>query len=156
MAGRPSTTSTSWPPCPPTPPRTPSHRARFSALSSSLPRPRKPRCGPLLVLTGGEDRYVSYELTAATFRDTCEIFPEGNLEFAIAIGTGHVPSLDATQQLWLGWIEDRLAGRPLPSNGCMKTDLENLLPVEQSLKSGNAFPQWEGSPEYSYETPLGV
>lgn len=128
----------------------------FDAYERLANAGRKPFRGPLLVLTGDEDPFVSYELTAATFRDTCEIFPGGDLELAVAIGIGHVPSLDATRQLWLGWIEDRLAGRPLPSKGCVKTNLESFLPIKHYLKSGNAFPQWAGSPEYSYETPLGV
>ncbi|KAK8108997.1 secretory lipase [Apiospora sp. TS-2023a] len=117
---------------------------------------RRPFRGPMLVVQGTEDVYVPYRFTNDTVVATCAAFPDSELEFLVVNGTGHVPTLDATRRVWLDWIQDRLEGKPARNDGCKRTELSSFLPVEQYLKVGNAFPQWAGAPEYSYEVPLGV
>ncbi|OTA91333.1 hypothetical protein M434DRAFT_22454 [Hypoxylon sp. CO27-5] len=117
---------------------------------------RKPVKGPLLVIQGTEDQYISYNVTSTTVRDTCEAVLDGDLEYLVVNGTGHVPALDATRQAWLKWIEDRFEGRALEKSGCARTDLESFLPMDRYKIVGNSFPQFAGLPEYSYEVPLGL
>lgn len=117
---------------------------------------RKPFKGPLLVLQGTEDVYVSYDVTTATVQDTCAAVPGSDLEYVVGNGTGHVPTLDATRQIWLGWIQDRFEAVPLTQKGCVRTDLESFLPFERYQSTGNSFPQWAGATEYSYQVPLGL
>lgn len=119
---------------------------------------RKPFRGPMLVVQGTEDVYVPYDVTNATVAATCTAYPDSELEFLVVNGTGHVPTLDATRPIWLDWVQDRLEGKPAATEGegCKRTELNSFLPAEQYLKVGNAFPQWAGAPEYSYQVPLGV
>jgi pimeloyl-ACP methyl ester carboxylesterase len=116
---------------------------------------RKAVKGPLLVLQGTEDAYVAYDITAGTVAGTCAEFPDNELEFLVANGTGHVPVLSATKHIWLRWIEDRFEG-VAPQKGCVRSDVDSFLPDEHYQKSGSWFPQWAGAAEYSYEVPLGV
>ncbi|KAK8091865.1 hypothetical protein PG997_002226 [Apiospora hydei] len=118
---------------------------------------RRPLRGPMLVLQGTEDIYVPYSVTNASVAATCAASPDSGLEFLVVNGTGHVPTLHATRQIWLGWIQDRFEGKPAATrgNGCKRTELDSFLPVEQYLKVGNAFAQWAGAPEYNYQVPLG-
>ncbi|RYP68491.1 hypothetical protein DL771_006643 [Monosporascus sp. 5C6A] len=117
---------------------------------------RKPFRGPLLVVQGTEDVYVPYDVTSAAVRDTCEVNPESDLEYLVINGTQHVPALHATRQTWLRWIENRFEGRPLVKTGCVRSDLESFLPLEQYQNTGKSFLQWAGAPQYSYEIPLGL
>ncbi|KAI0138060.1 putative secretory lipase [Hypoxylon sp. NC0597] len=117
---------------------------------------RKPFKGPLLVIQGTQDRYVAYNVTSMTIEDTCGAVPEGDLEYLVVNGTGHVPTLDATRQVWLKWIEDRFEGRVLEKSGCVRTNLESFLPMDRYNSVGNSFPQFAGLPEYSYEVPLAL
>lgn len=116
---------------------------------------RKPFKGPLLVLQGTQDGYIPYDVTSATVEDTCDANPQGNLEYFVVNGTGHVPTLDATRQVWLKWIEDRFEGRALEKSGCARTDLTSFLSLDRYQSVGNSFPQFAGLPEYSYQVPLG-
>lgn len=116
---------------------------------------RKAVRGPLLVLQGTDDTYVAYNITATTVADTCAEFPDNDLEFLVANGTGHVPVLSATKHIWLQWIEDRFEG-VASQKGCVRSDVYSFLADEQYQKTGNWFPQWAGADEYSYEVPLGV
>ncbi|KFH46560.1 hypothetical protein ACRE_025970 [Hapsidospora chrysogenum ATCC 11550] len=128
------------------------HAAAYHRLASSG---RKAFKGPMLVLQGTDDLYVRYETTDSTVRDTCDSFPGAELEFLVLPGVAHVPALPATQPLWLRWIADRFEGRPVARDGCHRRKLKSFLPIEQYQVHGNSFPQWAGSPEYSYQVPLG-
>ncbi|KAI1407778.1 putative secretory lipase [Hypoxylon sp. FL1857] len=117
---------------------------------------RKPFKGPLLVIQGTQDQYIPYAVTSATVCSTCKAMPGGDLEYLVVNGTGHVPTLDATRQIWLKWIEDRFEGRALEKSGCVRTDLGSFLPPDRYKSVGNSFPQFAGLPEYNYEVPLGI
>ncbi|KAI0597774.1 Alpha/Beta hydrolase protein [Biscogniauxia sp. FL1348] len=131
------------------------HARAYAALSNAGRRPFR---GPLLVLQGTADVYVPYDVTSATVRETCAYAAAGgeDLEYVVVNGTGHVPTLDATRQLWLQWIEDRFEGRPVARSGCVRTDVQSFLPLEQYQATGTWFEQWAGSAEYSYQTILGL
>ncbi|KAK8848747.1 secretory lipase [Apiospora arundinis] len=120
---------------------------------------RRPFRGPMLVVQGTEDVYVSYDVTNATVAATCDTYPESVMEFLVVDGAGHAPSLDATRQIWLDWIQARFEGKPpvgTKERGCKRTELSSFLPVGQYLKVGNSFPQWAGAPQYNYQVPLGL
>lgn len=121
---------------------------------------RKPFQGPLLVIQGTDDFIVPYDVTKDTVEATWDFLEESgddaDLEFLVAHGMGHVPSLEATRRQWLQWIEDRFEGRPVPVRGAVRTDLESYLPVGSYQTVGTSFPQWAGAPEYTYEVPLGL
>lgn len=117
---------------------------------------RKAFRGPLLVLQGTEDGFIPYGNTTATVRDTCAADPGNDLEYLVVNGTTHVPTLDATRHIWLGWIQDRFESVPLEKKGCVRTDLASFLPLEQYKSTGNSFPLWAGATEYIYEVPLGL
>ncbi|KAI1466590.1 putative secretory lipase [Daldinia caldariorum] len=116
----------------------------------------KPFKGPLLVIHGTEDYYIPENATATTVQATCEAVPEGDLEYLVVNGTWHVPTLDATRQTWLKWIEDRFEGRALEKTGCVKSSLESFLPLERYQATGKSFPQFAGLPEFNYQVPLGL
>ncbi|KAK0702389.1 Alpha/Beta hydrolase protein [Lasiosphaeris hirsuta] len=112
--------------------------------------------GPLLVLQGTEDSYVPYSITTKTVEDSWRRHPDHDLEYVVSQGVGHVPDLRATKSIWLRWIDDRLAGKPLEKRGSVRTDLESLLPIEQYLSYDNTFQAWGGLPQYQYQVPLAV
>lgn len=114
--------------------------------------------GPLLVIQGTADRYVAYNITAKAVEATRKRFPHRDLEFLVVQGAGHVPSLDASRQAWLKWIETRFVhgqDNLTQASGYRRTELTSLLPVDRYQKTGNSFPQWAGAPQYQFETPLG-
>jgi pimeloyl-ACP methyl ester carboxylesterase len=117
---------------------------------------RRDFAGPLLVLQGADDAFVPYAVTAETVEETARSYPGRDLEFLVVAGVGHVPVLDATRHIWLGWIADRLDGRPVERKGSVRTDVGSFLPVEQYLRVRNNVPLWAGLPEYSYQVVLGV
>lgn len=127
-----------------------------SAYAGLADAGRKAFKGPLLILQGTLDVYVPYDVTTATVQDTCVAYPGVDLEYVVANGTQHVPALDATRQIWLGWIQDRFEAVPLTKKGCVRMDLQSFLPIERYQNSGNSFPLWAGATEYSYEIPLGL
>lgn len=63
--------------------------------------------GPLLVLHGTADTSVLEQLTSAYVNATCAQFGGRGLHYVVVEGVGHVPTMYATQQLWLSWIGDR-------------------------------------------------
>lgn len=85
---------------------------------SNLSNPsRRPISGPMLVLQGTADGWVTPSVTSQAVNDTCEMYPESQIRFEVFEGATHVPVLNAGQQIWLQWIEDRFMGKEV-SNGC--------------------------------------
>lgn len=117
---------------------------------------RKDFRGPLLVLQGTDDLYIPYELTWGAVQETWEMFPDRDLEIVVVDGVGHVPVLDATRQVWMKWIEDRLSGKDVERKGGVRTDLKSWLPLEQYLHAGYSVLSWVNLPEYTYQQQLAV
>ncbi|KAK4075223.1 hypothetical protein Purlil1_12734 [Purpureocillium lilacinum] len=138
---RPDYNETSW------------YSAAYESLSNAG---KKDFRGPLLVIHGTDDIYVSYNVTDQTARDTCASVPGSHLEFVTLPHVGHVPALDASRPYWMQWITDRFERRPFQRSGCFRTEIAGFLPAEQYQTKGTSFTQWAGRPEWSYETPLGL
>ena len=118
---------------------------------------RKPIKNPMIVFSGSADIFAPREYIVENLADTCKQFPENQISFQAINGTGHVPTLDATRQIWLKWIEDRFTGKPVEAGECgVRTDVESFLPLERYQAVGNSFVQWAGAPEYMYEVPLAL
>ncbi|KAI5925403.1 putative secretory lipase [Camillea tinctor] len=128
------------------------HAGAYAALANAG---RKAFRGPLMVLQGTADVYIPYEVTSATVEATCAEV-EGDLEYVVVNGTGHVPTLDAARQIWLRWIEERFEGKPVERSGCVRTDVQSFLPLDRYQATGTWFEQWAGAGEYSYQTILGL
>jgi pimeloyl-ACP methyl ester carboxylesterase len=112
---------------------------------------------PMLVIQGTEDAFVPYDVTTKTVADTCELFPGNQIQYTVSNGTGHVPTLDASRQLWMRWIEERFEGKAVEEGVCgRRSELESFLPIERYQAEGNSFVQWAGSEQYSYEVPLAL
>jgi hypothetical protein len=88
-----------------------------------------PIAGPMVVLQGTNDPAVNYTITSAAIENTCNLFPESQVEYAVTEGAWHVPALFASQQIWLEWIADRFAGVHA-GGGCSRRDLSSLRPVD--------------------------
>jgi pimeloyl-ACP methyl ester carboxylesterase len=129
------------------------HAAAFEKLANPG---RKDFKGPLLVLEGTEDAYVSYEGVKATVEDTCAMFPDNDLELLVVNGTGHTPTLDATRPRWLRWIQDRFENKPVRTAGCRTSHMTSWLPIEQYLAVGGYFTQWVADAKYNYQAVLGL
>ncbi|KAF2852139.1 alpha/beta-hydrolase [Plenodomus tracheiphilus IPT5] len=94
---------------------------------------RRPTSGPLLVLHGKEDQVMYEKVAAKVFNETCEMYPESRMQFAAFEGVTHVPVLNAGQQIWLKWIEDRFMGKELESK-CIWTEHKSIRPVKSYQK----------------------
>ncbi|KAI4191159.1 MAG: hypothetical protein L6R41_000296 [Letrouitia leprolyta] len=82
--------------------------------------------GPMLVLQGTNDTNVPAPITTKYVNLTCTLFPESAIEYAVYEGATHVPAMYASQRKWLGWIEDRFAGKA--SKGCRTVERTSVLP----------------------------
>ena len=90
--------------------------------------------GPLLVLQGSEDEATLEPLTTKYVNLTCERFPESELEYVVAEGVGHIPTMYATQQLWLDWLDERFGhgGGGKGGGGCSRRTIGGKTPVPSS------------------------
>jgi len=130
------------------------HAEAFSKLADPGRRDFK---GPMLVLQGREDLLLPEALTTQTVEETQKKFPRGHdLEYVVAEGVGHTPILDATRYLWMGWIEDRFAGRPLVKKGWVRSGIESFLEYGRYAQFSNSVPLWAGLAEYSYLVALSL
>lgn len=89
----------------------------------------RPISGPMLVLQGTADPIINDTVTTAAVDETCRLYPESEIEYAVVEGVSHVPALYAGQQIWLDWIADRFAGVPV-SQRCSRSNYSSLRPVE--------------------------
>lgn len=88
----------------------------------------KPVAGPLLLIQGTADVLVKVEATDVGVNDTCTAYPSSELEYIVLNGTDHIPTVFASQQIWLDWIGDRFAGRKAAAP-CSRKHLSPALPV---------------------------
>ena len=78
--------------------------------------------GPLMVIQGLDDETQPPALTAEYLNKTCQGFPNKNLHYVTVKGVDHVPTLYATQQIWLSWLDERFAAGSSYVNGAESTD----------------------------------
>lgn len=94
--------------------------------------------GPMLVLQGEADTTVPFAVTATATNETCQMFPESQLEFVTFANVSHVPVLYAGQRVWLKWIEDRFAGVPV-KKVCQVQGFESALEYQRYQVETNWF-----------------
>ncbi|PSN75460.1 alpha/beta-hydrolase, partial [Corynespora cassiicola Philippines] len=89
----------------------------------------RPISGPLLVLQGTADQNLLHPVNAAVVNETCAMFPQSSIQYAAFEGVTHVPVLNAGQQIWLQWIEDRFMGKEAEKS-CQWTEHRSLRKLE--------------------------
>lgn len=103
------------------------------AYSSISDPSRKPISGPMLVLGGTDDTAVPADIVKNAVNETCTLYPESQIRYVSFEGVSHVPVLNAAQQVWLQWIEDRFMGKRA-GNGCTSEYLQPLRSMEAYQK----------------------
>ena len=103
--------------------------------------------GPMLVLQGTGDTIAPAVVTGNYVNLTCSLFPDSTIEYMTYEGVGHVPVMYASQQDWLGWIEDRFSGKTV--NGCRTTRLTSARPQDYYQQTPNWFLEFQTA---DYET----
>lgn len=98
----------------------------------------KPIAGPLLVLQGEADTSIPFPITTAGVNSTCTAFPKSSLDYVTFANVTHVPVLFASQRLWLGWIEDRFAGKGV-NEGCQTSRFASARPYQKYQRETNWF-----------------
>ncbi|KAI4230675.1 MAG: hypothetical protein L6R40_007973 [Gallowayella cf. fulva] len=83
--------------------------------------------GPMLVLQGTGDMAVTPNITTKYVDLTCAKNPRSAIEYITYEGVGHAPTMYTSQRDWLGWIEDRFAGKK-QVGGCKKVQRKSALP----------------------------
>lgn len=80
----------------------------------------RPISGPMLVVQGTGDVVISPNITTHFVNETCALYPESEIEYARFEGTDHVPTLYASQRIWLDWIAQRFEEKKYKpaKNGC--------------------------------------
>lgn len=79
----------------------------------------RPISKPLLILQGTGDAVISHNITTHFVNATCTLYPDSaEIEYALFEGTDHVPTLYASQRVWLDWIAKRFESTEPTSKGC--------------------------------------
>ena len=93
----------------------------------------KPFAGPMLILQGIADATVAEPVTSAAVQETCQKYPDSQLEYLTFVGVDHVSVMFASQRLWLDWIAARFAGEETPK-GCQTTNYSSVRAYEYYQK----------------------
>ncbi|KPM43950.1 hypothetical protein AK830_g2590 [Neonectria ditissima] len=116
---------------------------------------RRPFAGPMLVVQGSEDVFVAPAGTNETAAATCDVQPAGDLEYVLVDNVGHTPIVSAVRLLWMNWLEERFSGEKA-AGGCKTTLVTGWLGDGAHFMGSNAYSQWAGAPEYTYQNPGAV
>jgi hypothetical protein len=129
------------------------YAAAYTEFSNPGNRPYK---APMIMFTGTTDQGgVSYKSASSAFESTCKNHYNGPFEFVTLEGVAHFPSMDATRQQWLGWIEDRFSKKSIDSKECTRSSVNSFLPGDSYQKVSTSFSQWAGAPDEFYELVAG-
>ena len=93
----------------------------------------RPISGPMLVLQGTGDVVITANLTTHFVDETCAMYPDSEIEYAKFKGADHVPTLYASQRIWLDWIAERFEGRSV-TKGCTSRTYTPARKVEAYQK----------------------
>ena len=127
----------------------------YEAFANISQNGGKPIGRPMLVLQGTADPTVPANGTTAAVNKTCEAFPATQIEYHLYQDVTHSkpcyptlylhsskyrldPSMWVSQRTWLGWIEDRFAGKNA-SAGCSTTHSTAALPLSNYLEDANWY-----------------
>ena len=94
--------------------------------------------GPLLVIHGESDPNLNVNVTTAAVEKTLHTFPTAQLEFVRVPGVTHVPAMTSSQRIWMDWIADRFAERPVNSSG-VQPELKAAMPIEARQGELNSY-----------------
>ena len=92
----------------------------------------------MLILQGIADPAVPEPITTAAVNETCALYPQSQLEYALFEGVTHVPVLYASQRVWLDWIADRFAGREVAAP-CTRNFYQPAKSVDNYQADGNYY-----------------
>ena len=102
----------------------------------------------MLILQGTADATVAEPVTSAAVQETCQKYPDSQLEYLTFTGVDHVPVMFASQRLWLDWIAARFAGEEA-SKGCQTTNYSSVRAYEYYQKEQTWFVEFATA---GYET----
>lgn len=126
---------------------------RYSAIANAG---GKRVAGPLLVIHGTADPVIDFNLTVAAVQETCQKVPGADVAFWASRGTGHVPTLAATQMEWMGWIERRFLGVAETGGVCgRRKDIVSFLGIDRYQHEGNRVLSWTADSGFVYQAPFG-
>ncbi|KAJ4328959.1 hypothetical protein N0V84_000530 [Fusarium piperis] len=111
---------------------------------------KKAFAGPMLVVQGPQDAFISEKVTNKTVTETCNLYPDHDLEYMVVDELGHTPIITAARLLWMDWLEDRFTGKKVDS-GCKRTFVKGWLGSGKHFTGSNSYSQWAGAPEYRYQ-----
>ncbi|KAJ9617152.1 hypothetical protein H2200_000873 [Cladophialophora chaetospira] len=122
----------------------------FNAYSNWTSVGNKPFAGPMLVIQGTDDPVVDLDqrFTTTVVSETCQAFPNSQLEYATFEGHSHIGALFFGQQVWLNWIAQRFEGVRV-EGGCLGTRYQPELPLENYQEELEYYLEY---PLYGYET----
>ena len=69
--------------------------------------------GPLLVIHGASDGQISASVTSSVVEKTTALYPSSQIDYIVLADISHVPSMPASQSIWMNWIADRFAKKPV-------------------------------------------
>ncbi|MCJ1471005.1 hypothetical protein MMC07_009653 [Pseudocyphellaria aurata] len=98
----------------------------FSELSQNG---GQPIAGPLLILQGADDPAVLADLVTKYVNQTCDLYPNSQLEYIIFEGVKHLPLMYASQPVWLSWIEERFAEVEVRPR-CLLSRIASARPID--------------------------
>ena len=68
---------------------------------------------------------------------------------------GHTPVVSAVRLLWMNWLEERFSGKKA-KGGCKQTSVTGWLGDGAHFMGSNAYSQWAGTAEYTYQNAGAV
>ncbi|KAI4201009.1 MAG: hypothetical protein LQ346_002251 [Caloplaca aetnensis] len=98
--------------------------------------------GPLLVLQGTGDTLLPIPITSKYVNQTSVVHPESAIDYITYAGAEHIPTVYTSQRDWLGWIEDRFAGKSVAS-GLRTVERRSALPPTNYQVDLNWFLQYQ-------------
>lgn len=116
---------------------------------------------PMLVLQGTGDSSVPVLYTDMAVNETCQSYPESNIQYARFAGSEHVPVLFSGQRVWLAFIEELFTNAATTTTtggsttkkrsptGCATTQYTPYLDVSRYQTQLAYFMEF---PLYAYET----
>ncbi|CAF9941400.1 MAG: hypothetical protein HETSPECPRED_003226 [Heterodermia speciosa] len=101
----------------------------------------KPIAGPVLVLQGDSDASVPFPVVTDSVHETCTKHPDSRLHYATFAGAAHVPTMFASQRLWLDFIAARFAGTTV-GKGCRTSNYTSARPYRYYQKEQSWFVEY--------------
>ena len=101
----------------------------------------KPIAGPMLVLQGDSDSAVPFPVVTESVHQTCTKHPDSKLHYSTFAGASHVPTMFASQRLWLDFIAARFAGTAV-AKGCRTTNYSSARAYQYYQKEQSWFVEY--------------